>query len=125
MALEPEHVVETIQMVTQDHLDIRTITLGLNLRSCVHEDINVMAQRVYDRLTMAAEKLVPTAEQLEREYGIPIDPQAHRRHTHRRDLRRDQGRGPDAHRHRARQCLQGSWGQLRGRLYRARPKGRE
>ena len=55
MALEPEHVVETIQMVTQDHLDIRTITLGLNLRSCVHEDINVMAQRVYDRLTMAAE----------------------------------------------------------------------
>ena len=72
MALEPEHVVETIQMVTQDHLDIRTITLGLNLRSCVHEDINVMAQRVYDRLTMAAERLVPTAEQLEREYGIPI-----------------------------------------------------
>ena len=72
MALEPEQVVEAITMVTQEHLDIRTITLGLNLRRCVHEDIDVMATRVYDRLTSAAERLVPTAEQLEREYGIPI-----------------------------------------------------
>ncbi len=72
MALEPEHVVETLQMVTQEHLDIRTITLGLNLRSCVHEDVDVLAKRVYDRLTTAAEQLVPTAEQLEREFGIPI-----------------------------------------------------
>ena len=72
MAVEPEQVVETVHMVTQEHLDIRTITLGLNLRRCVHEDIHVMATRVYDRLTSAAEHLVPTAEQLEREYGIPI-----------------------------------------------------
>ena len=72
MAVEPEQVVETVHMVTQEHLDIRTITLGLNLRRCVHEDIHVMATRVYDRLTSAAERLVPTAEQLEREYGIPI-----------------------------------------------------
>ena len=72
MAFEPEHVTETLQMVMQDHLDIRTITLGLSLRGCVHEDIDTMAQRVYDRLTTAAEHLVPTAEQLEREYGIPI-----------------------------------------------------
>lgn len=72
MAVSTDHVVETIQMVTQQNLDIRTITLGLSLRGCVHEDINVMAQRVYDRLATAAKDLVPTAEQLQREYGIPI-----------------------------------------------------
>ena len=54
------------------HLDIRTITLGLNLRGCTHEEVDVIARKVYDRLTTAAEKLVPTADQLEREYGVPI-----------------------------------------------------
>ena len=72
MQITPEEIAETLAMVSQQHLDIRTITLGLNLRSCTHEDINVMARKVYDRMTSAAEKLVPTAEQLEREYGIPI-----------------------------------------------------
>ena len=72
MAVEPKQVVETLSMVTQQHLDIRTITLGLSLRGCVHEEIDTMAQRVYDRLTSAAQNLVPTAEQLEREFGIPI-----------------------------------------------------
>ena len=72
MAIEPKQVVEALSMVTQQHLDIRTITLGLSLRGCVHEDIDVMAQRVYDRLTTATKDLVPCAEQLEREFGIPI-----------------------------------------------------
>lgn len=72
MAIEPKQVVEALSMVTQQHLDIRTITLGLSLRGCVHEDIDVMAQRVYDRLATAAKDLVPCAEQLEREFGIPI-----------------------------------------------------
>ena len=67
MAIEPKQVVEALSMVTQQHLDIRTITLGLSLRGCVHEDIDV-----YDRLTTAAKDLVPCAEQLEREFGIPI-----------------------------------------------------
>ena len=62
MAIEPKQVVEALSMVTQQHLDIRTITLGLSLRGCVHEDIDVMAQRVYDRLTTAAKDLVPCAE---------------------------------------------------------------
>ncbi len=72
MPVTTDHVVETISMVTQQNLDIRTITLGLNLYGCVNEDISVMADRVYDRLTTAAQDLVPTAQQLEREYGIPI-----------------------------------------------------
>lgn len=72
MQITPEEIAETLAMVSKQHLDIRTITLGLSLRSCAHEDVSVMARKVYDRMTSAAEKLVPTAEQLEREYGIPI-----------------------------------------------------
>lgn len=70
--MNADHVVEAISMVTQQNLDIRTITLGLSLYGCVHEDISIMAQRIYDRLTSAARDLVPTAEQLQREYGVPI-----------------------------------------------------
>ena len=72
MQITPAEVSETMAMVNEQNLDIRTITLGLNLRGCVDEDVNVMARKVYDRMTTAAENLVPTAEQLEREFGIPI-----------------------------------------------------
>ena len=72
MQITPAEIRETLAMVNKQHLDIRTITLGLNLRGCTHEDIDVMATKVYDRMANAAEQLVPTAEQLEREYGIPI-----------------------------------------------------
>lgn len=72
MQLTPADISETLTMVSQQHLDIRTITLSLNLRGCSDGDIDIVARNVYDRLTSAAEKLVPTANQLEREYGIPI-----------------------------------------------------
>ena len=72
MQITPAEVAETLAMVSKQNLDIRTITLGLNLRSCTHSDIKTMANKVYDRMTTAAEKLVPTAEQMEREFGIPI-----------------------------------------------------
>ena len=72
MQITPEEIAETLAMVGKQHLDIRTITLGLNLRGCTHEEVDVIARKVYDRLTTAAEKLVPTADQLEREYSVPI-----------------------------------------------------
>lgn len=72
MQITPAEIAETLAMISKQHLDIRTITLGLNLRGCSHEDVNKLADRVYDRMVSAAEKLVPTADQLEREYGIPI-----------------------------------------------------
>ena len=72
MQITPAEIAETLAMVSKQHLDIRTITLGLNLRGCTDADIDVMARKVYDRMTTAAEQLVPTAEQLEREFGIPI-----------------------------------------------------
>ena len=48
MQITPEEIAETLAMVSKQHLDIRTITLGLNLRGCTHEDVNVMARKVYD-----------------------------------------------------------------------------
>jgi uncharacterized protein (UPF0210 family) len=70
--ITPREVAETLAMVSQQNLDIRTITLGLSLRDCAHADINVCARRVYERLTCAAERLVPVADKIAREYGIPI-----------------------------------------------------
>ena len=72
MQLTPAEITETLAMVSQQHLDIRTITLGLNLRGCVDTDIGCVASKVYDRMASAAENLVPVADQLEREFGIPI-----------------------------------------------------
>ena len=72
MQITPAEIAETMAMVDKQNLDIRTITLGLNLRACVNSDIKKQAQSVYDRMTSAAENLVPVAEALEREFGIPI-----------------------------------------------------
>ena len=72
MRITPEEVAETLTMVTQQSLDIRTVTMGVSLSSCTDPSIEIMARRIYERVTSAAERLVPVAEQLEREYGIPI-----------------------------------------------------
>ena len=72
MQITPAEVSETLAMVAEQHLDIRTITLSMNLRGCGARDVEKAATRVYDRMTSVAEHLVPTVEQLEREYGIPI-----------------------------------------------------
>ena len=72
MQITPAEVAETLAMVAEQHLDIRTVTLGMNLRGCTDADVNTVALKVYDRMTTGAEKLVPTVEQLEREFGIPI-----------------------------------------------------
>ena len=72
MAITFEEVAETLNMVSQQHLDIRTITMGINLAGCADEDMGRMCTKVYDRITDLAADLVPTAEALEREYGIPI-----------------------------------------------------
>lgn len=72
MAITPEEVAETLSMVSQQNLDLRTITMGVSLFGCADEDMGRMCTKVYDRITKTAERLVPMAEQLEREYGIPI-----------------------------------------------------
>ena len=65
-------ILETIGMIREENLDIRTITMGISLLDCVSEDANRLCDKVYDKITRTAEKLVDTGVSIEREYGIPI-----------------------------------------------------
>ncbi|WP_054326337.1 PFL family protein [Clostridia bacterium UC5.1-1D1] len=70
--INTKDILETIKMIEEEHLDIRTITMGISLRDLASSDIHVLADKVYDKITRRAEKLVATGEQIERELGIPI-----------------------------------------------------
>ena len=72
MAITPAEIAETRGMVEEQNLDIRTITMGVSLMGCGDESLDRMCTKIYDHVTHTAEHLVETAENLEREYGIPI-----------------------------------------------------
>lgn len=72
MLYNTQDIFETTRMITQNKLDVRTITMGISLRDCCHPDINVVAQKIYDKICLKAEKLVKTGEDLEVELGVPI-----------------------------------------------------
>ncbi len=65
-------ILETINMIREENLDIRTITMGISLWDCVSEDANRLCDKIYDKLTKRAEHLVKTGEDIEAMYGIPI-----------------------------------------------------
>ena len=68
----PQEILETIRMVQMEKLDIRTITMGISLRGCAHQDLKSAAMRAYDRICRQAARLVAVGDEIEREYGIPI-----------------------------------------------------
>lgn len=72
MNITPQEVHETLSMVSEQNLDLRTITMGISLHRCVDADMDTLASKIYDHITKRAEHLVEVAEDLEREYGIPI-----------------------------------------------------
>ncbi|MDO4445246.1 MAG: PFL family protein [Bacillota bacterium] len=63
---------ETNQMIEQENLDVRTITLGISLLDCVDADLDEVNRKVYEKITTLAKDLVQTGEDISREYGIPI-----------------------------------------------------
>ena len=65
-------VLETVNMIENEHLDVRTITMGISLLDCVSDDENVLFKKVYDKITKYAENLVSVGSEIEKEYGIPI-----------------------------------------------------
>ena len=65
-------VLETIAMVEKEHLDIRTITMGISLLGCIRDSAEETAQKVYDLVCKKAENIVKVASDLSGEYGIPI-----------------------------------------------------
>ena len=70
--LEMSNILETINMIREENLDIRTVTMGISLYDCVSDDENVLCDKIYDKITRTAEKLVPTACDIEKQYGITI-----------------------------------------------------
>ncbi len=70
--LNTNDILETINMIKEENLDIRTITMGISLYDCAGDDIGVVCDRIYDKITRSAERLVPVGRELESELGIPI-----------------------------------------------------
>lgn len=65
-------ILETIRMIQDECLDIRTITMGISLLDCIDSDIDKACAKVYDKITTCAKDLVKVGEDIEKEYGIPI-----------------------------------------------------
>lgn len=70
--LSRNDILETIRMIDQQHLDIRTITMGISLLSCADRSAERACEKIYDKISRYAERLVATGEEIEREFGIPI-----------------------------------------------------
>ena len=70
--LETKDILETINMIDNENLDVRTITMGISLLDCIDEDIDKACTKVYDKICRSAKDLVKTGEDIESEYGIPI-----------------------------------------------------
>ena len=70
--LNTNDILETISMIQDENLDIRTVTMGISLLDCADADIKASCEKVYRKITTCAKDLVPVCEQIEKEYGIPI-----------------------------------------------------
>jgi uncharacterized protein (UPF0210 family) len=70
--LHANEILQTIEMIDQQNLDIRTITMGISLRDCADPDITACCRKIYDKITRLAENLVKTGNDIESEFGIPI-----------------------------------------------------
>ena len=65
-------ILETIKMIDEEYLDVRTITMGISLLDCCDSDIDRSCEKIYNKITRLAKDLVKTGEDISREYGIPI-----------------------------------------------------
>ncbi|MFR1853731.1 MAG: PFL family protein [Beduini sp.] len=63
---------ETNKMIAEENLDVRTITMGISLLDCMDQDVNVTAQKIYDKITTKAKDLVATGKKISEKYGVPI-----------------------------------------------------
>ena len=70
--INQNEILDTIHMIDQQHLDIRTITMGISLLDCSDSDPKTACRKIYDKITRKAAHLVATGEAIEREFGIPI-----------------------------------------------------
>ncbi len=67
-----KEILSTIDMIDNQHLDVRTITMGISLLDCCSDSVETTAKKIYDKITFLAKDLVKTGEAIEKEFGIPI-----------------------------------------------------
>ena len=70
--INTSEILETLQMIDHQNLDVRTITMGISLFSCVTDDEQRLCDNIYDLITRRAAHLVRVGEEIEREIGVPI-----------------------------------------------------
>ena len=70
--LNTKDILETIHMIQDENLDIRTITMGISLLDCADEDLDACCRKIYDKVCRCAGRLVQTGCDIENEFGIPI-----------------------------------------------------
>ena len=70
--LNANDILETIKMIDEENLDVRTITMGISLIDCADSNIEVSCEKVYEKITRLAKNLVSVGCDIEKEYGIPI-----------------------------------------------------
>ncbi|MDN6640979.1 MAG: PFL family protein [Tetragenococcus sp.] len=70
--METNQIMETIRMIEEDNLDIRTITMGISLLDCIDADVDTACEKIYQKITRCAQDLVSVGEEIATEYGIPI-----------------------------------------------------
>ena len=70
--INSSEILQTIEMIDQQHLDVRTVTMGISLLDCADSSMDACCRKVYDKICRKAEKLVETGCAIEREFGIPI-----------------------------------------------------
>lgn len=70
--MNSQQIYETSHMISNENLDVRTITMGISLLDCIDSDSAIACQKIYDKITTKAKNLVKVGQQIEAEYGIPI-----------------------------------------------------
>ncbi|MGD9898624.1 MAG: PFL family protein [Calditrichaceae bacterium] len=72
MPIAMEEILETIRMTEVEHFDIRTVTMGINLKDCTSDNLGQLKSNIYEKLMRVAAEHVKTAQKIESEYGISI-----------------------------------------------------
>ena len=70
--IDTSGILETINMIKLHNLDIRTVTMAISLRDCMGSDIDVVCDKIYNKITKYAKHLVEYANEFENDYSIPI-----------------------------------------------------
>jgi len=70
--MNTNNILETIKMIEEEKLDVRTITMGISLLDCIDSDGEKARTKIYDKITKSAENLVKVGREIETEFGIPI-----------------------------------------------------